>query len=187
MIGNNLLSQVLHSAGTTNFEPGVRLLQQDYQQDPLEDLLLEEQEQSLLLHDWSNALLEDDETHPIIAGNGGSHPYNVVGLLLAAASVIFIIIGIAFVFTRVRRRKPSPDQPDTGDLEMVETTKPDPYAEWLNMPEEEPPKPALKKQVKTVVRTVSRKMSLTPKPHEEVFTPGVPEHLRYQLKQIYVY
>ncbi|XP_018027341.1 uncharacterized protein LOC108682648 isoform X1 [Hyalella azteca] len=59
--------------------------------------------------------------------------------------------------------------------------------EWLNMPEEQPPTPDLRKQMKTAVRTVSRKISLAQKKEADDFKIGVPPHLRYQLKEIYVY
>ncbi|XP_018027342.1 uncharacterized protein LOC108682648 isoform X2 [Hyalella azteca] len=118
--------------------------------------------------------------------------FNVVGVLLAVISVILIIIGIAFVYSRMRRGKLSPaaDEPDmelAAPTEQEPEREKDPYMEWLNMPEEQPPTPDLRKQMKTAVRTVSRKISLAQKKEADDFKIGVPPHLRYQLKEIYVY
>ncbi|KAF2364769.1 hypothetical protein FHG87_004470 [Trinorchestia longiramus] len=163
LLGNNILGQVLHSSGVSNYRLRKKL------REPLA------------------SSTEEDSAIVRRSGSPSGPGFTVPGVLLACVSVIFIIIGIAFVYSRFRRSKPTPEQ-DQPDIEMrSKKEENDPYMEWLNMPEEPLPPPALGKQVKTAVRTVSRKMSLTPKPTTDDFKPGVPPHLRYQLKEIYVY
>ncbi|XP_018027343.1 uncharacterized protein LOC108682648 isoform X3 [Hyalella azteca] len=168
LLGNNILGQVLHSSSASNY----RLRVQTEQAAP--------------------ANPGDDDVSSNNSDPAPGEGFNVVGVLLAVISVILIIIGIAFVYSRMRRGKLSPaaDEPDmelAAPTEQEPEREKDPYMEWLNMPEEQPPTPDLRKQMKTAVRTVSRKISLAQKKEADDFKIGVPPHLRYQLKEIYVY
>lgn len=97
------------------------------------------------------------------------------GLLLAMVSVALAIVIIALLISKMRRRQSA----DSTDIELEVPV--DPYMQAIMFPSE--PRPEWHRHLRQVLHKAGQKIFKKPEHHDT----HIPENLRYQLKQIYVY
>lgn len=106
----------------------------------------------------------------------GANPGASLGLALVVVmvSVALAIAIIALLISKMRRR-----QSTDSDIELEMPT--DPYLQAIMFPTE--PRPEWHRHLRQVLHKAGQKIFKKPEHHDT----NIPENLRYQLKQIYVY
>ncbi|XP_066959864.1 uncharacterized protein [Macrobrachium rosenbergii] len=110
---------------------------------------------------------EDDQESPPGAPVG-------LALVIVMVSVAVAIAIIALLINKMRRRQ-TPEE----DMELEIPT--DPYLQAIMFPTE--PRPEWHRHLRQVLQKAGQKIFKKPEHHDT----NIPENLRYQLKQIYVY
>lgn len=113
------------------------------------------------------------------ASGGGAATafFNGLGLLIAMTFAALAIILIALVITKMRRRQSS-DSTESIEMEMPT----DPYLQAIMFPSE--PRPEWHRHLRSMLHKAGQKIF---RKQSEAHDTTIPEDLRYQLKQIYVY
>ncbi|XP_076045929.1 uncharacterized protein LOC143028142 isoform X2 [Oratosquilla oratoria] len=110
-------------------------------------------------------------------GGAATAFFNGLGLLIAMMFAALAIILIALVITKMRRRQSS-DSTESIEMEMPT----DPYLQAIMFPSE--PRPEWHRHLRSMLHKAGQKIF---RKQSEAHDTTIPEDLRYQLKQIYVY
>lgn len=99
----------------------------------------------------------------------------MVNLAIHDPSTAALLANVTYNYTRKMRRRQSTD----SDIELEMPT--DPYLQAIMFPTE--PRPEWHRHLRQVLHKAGQKIFKKPEHHDT----NIPENLRYQLKQIYVY